>query len=303
VTGLAPAAQATDEEQVAAALRAAGLEPEFVEQLLRLRLALREHRYAPEQSQQAADIVSRWEALRAELAGGGRRRRVPHGLLGLLLLALLGAAAAAQGNSAEALYESGDLGAARAAFAARAAAQPDIAAHWYNLGATDYRLGAPTTASAEWVRALRRAPRSGTIRQALQLTPPPDPVSAGRLWTAWVTPAELALAAILVWLAAWTGLLLRPLWATRWYWAGGMALLLGSAALWLQHRYREPVGVVRESVPLRVSPHGRGSVVAMLNAGQAVVMLRGQRGWSLVRDPADRLGWVPDSEVVPVGRE
>ena len=183
---------------------------------------------------------------------------MPHGLLGLLLLALL-AAPPRRRTIPRNRCTSPGTSAPRARRSRPApVAQPDIAAHWYNLGATDYRLGAATTASAEWVRALRLAPRSGTIRQALQLTPPPDPVSAGRLWTAWVTPAELALAAILLWLAAWTGLLLRPLRATRWSWAGGVALLLGSAALWLQHRYREPVGVVRQSVPLRVSPHGRG---------------------------------------------
>ena len=42
-----------------------------------------------------------------------------------------------------------------AAFAARADAQPLVAAHWYNLGAADYRLGAAVQASAEWHRALR----------------------------------------------------------------------------------------------------------------------------------------------------
>jgi tetratricopeptide (TPR) repeat protein len=266
-------------------------------------VVLREHRYAPAQSREAADIVTRWEALRTQLAAGGRRRRVPHGLLGLLLLAVLAGTARAQSSSAESMYEAGDLTAARAAFAARTAAQPEIAAHWYNLGATDYRLGSATTASAEWWRALRLAPRSGTIRQALQLTPPPDPVSAERLWTAFVTPSELALAALLLWFVAWAGLLARPARATRWAWVGSAALLMGCAAAWLQHRYREPVAVVRETVPLRVSPHGRGSVVATLNAGQAVLALRGQRGWTLVRDPADRLGWVPDSAVVAVGPE
>jgi tetratricopeptide (TPR) repeat protein len=303
VTGLAPAALLAGDGQLAAALRAAGLEPEFVERLLELRAELRQQRYAPEQAEQTADIVSRWEALRAQLAGGGRRRRVSHGLLGLLLVAVLARPANAQGTSAESLYEAGDLGSARAAFAARAEAQPDIAAHWYNLGATDYRLGSATAANAEWLHALRLDPRSGTIRQALQLTPAPDPVSAARLWTAPFTPSEMALLALLLWLLAWTGLIARPIHAIRWGWIGGVALVLGGTALWLQHRYSEPVAVVRQTVPLRVSPHGRGSAVATLNAGQAVMTLREQRGWKLVRDPADRLGWVPDSAVVPVGPE
>jgi len=303
VGGLAPSAESAGEEQVASALRAAGLEPDLVERLLGLRVMLREHRYAPEQTREAAAIVTEWETLRARLAGGGRRRRVPHGLLGACLLLAASGSAWAQGNAAESLYESGDLVAARAAFAARAAAQPDIAAHWYNLGAADYRLGSATTASAEWWRALRLDPRSGTIRQALQLTPPPDPVSAGRLWTAWVSPSELLLLGLGLWLLAWAGLIARPAHATRWAWLGAAGLLLGSSGFWLQYRYSEPVAVVREPIPLRVSPHGRGSVVATLNAGQAVLTLRGQRGWKLVRDPSDRLGWIPDSAVVAVGPE
>src|SRR2546421_10663759 len=40
---------------------------------------------------------------------------------------------------AEALYDIGALRAAADSFAARAAARPGVAAHWYNLGATLYR--------------------------------------------------------------------------------------------------------------------------------------------------------------------
>src|SRR2546422_3929654 len=42
----------------------------------------------------------------------------------------------AQGPSAEALYAAGALRAAADSFAARAAAEPRTAAHWYNVGAT-----------------------------------------------------------------------------------------------------------------------------------------------------------------------
>jgi tetratricopeptide (TPR) repeat protein len=305
VTGLAPAAVVTgDDPDLSAALRAAGLESDTVRQLLELRAMLRERRYAPSQAGQDEQIVARWEALRGQLAGGSRRRRVSHGLLSAFLLCLLVAGgAAAQERDAEALYESGALTAARAAFAARTEAQPGIAAHWYNLGATDYRLGDPVQASAEWHRALRLAPRNGSVRQALQLTPPPDPVSASRLWTAPVTPSELALAALLLWLAAWAGIFLRPARTRQWAWLGVLALLLGGLTLWLNHRYAQPVELVLHAVPLRVSPHGRGSAVAALDEGQALFRLRSQRGWHLVQDPAGRLGWVPGDAVVPVDPE
>ncbi len=305
VTGLAPAAIVTgDDTDLSAALRAAGLDPETVQQLLTLRAMLRERRYAPTQDGRDDDIVARWEALRVQLAGGGRRRRVSHGLLSsVILLVSLAGGVLAQDRSAEALYESGALGAARAAFAARAEAQPRVAAHWYNLGATDYRLGAPIEASAEWHRALRLAPRNPSVRQALHLTPSPDPVSASRLWTAYVTPSELAVVALLCWLLAWCGVLLRPAYAQRWMWLGSLAILLGAATLWLVNRYAQPVDLVLAPVPLRVSPHGRGSAVAALDAGQALLRLQSQRGWHLVRDPSGRLGWVPADAVVPIDPE
>jgi tetratricopeptide (TPR) repeat protein len=305
VTGLAPAAIVTgDEYDLSAALRAAGLEGETVQQLLELRGMLRARRYAPAHEGQDEQIVAQWEMLRAKLAGGGRRRRVSHGLLSsLLVIVLLSGIATAQEESAESLYESGALAAARAAFAARAESQPLIAAHWYNLGAADYRLGEPVLASAEWHRALRLAPRSGSVRQALQLTPPSDPVSATRLWTAPFTPAELALAAVLLWLIAWGGFLLRPGLLRRWAWVGAAALLFGGLTLWLNDRYAQPVDLVLEAVPLRVSPHGRGSAVAALDEGQALLRLQSQRGWHLVQDPSGRLGWVPSAAVVPVDPE
>lgn len=302
VTGLAPAAIVTgNDSDLSAALRAAGLEQGTVLALLELRGMLRALRYAPSQEGQDEDIVARWQAIRSELVGGGRRRRVSHGLLtSLLLLHLLAGAAAAQERSAEGLYESGALAAARAAFAARAEAEPLIPAHWYNLGAADYRLGEPVLASAEWHRALRLAPRNGTVRQALQLTPPPDPVSASRLWTAPVTPAELALVALLLWLITWVGVFFRPAFLRRWAWIGAAALLFAGVTVWLSYRYARPVDLVLQAVPLRVSPHGRGSAVAALDEGQALLRLQSQRGWHLAQDPSGRLGWVPGDAVVPI---
>ena len=96
------------------------------------------------------------------------------------------------------------------------------------------------------------------------------------------------------------GYLVRPAVAAKWAWLGAAALLLGAGTIWLEHRYREPVDLVLESVPLRVSPHGRGSALAALDEGQALIRLRSQRGWNLVRDPSGRLGWVPAQSVASV---
>lgn len=304
VTGLAPSVVASgDRSDLSAALRAAGLEPATVTELLSLREVLRQRRYAPSQEGEDEAIVARWEQLRAGLAGGGRRRRVPHGLLAGVLLAVVTLPAALRAQSAEADYEAGALDAARAAFATRAAAQPDIAAHWYNLGATDFRLGDPALATAEWTRALRLAPRSATIRTALHLTPPTDPITARRLWTAPVAPSELVALGGLLWLLGWAGFLLRPARRARWAWLGAAGLLLLASGWGLAAWYARPVAVVRGSVPLRVSPHGRGSALANLDEGQAVLREGVRHEWWLVRDPSGRLGWLPAAAVVPVNPE
>src|SRR5205814_869385 len=87
------------------------------------------------------------------------------------------------------------LRAAADSFAARAAAEPQIAAHWYDLGATLYRAGADGKATAAWTLAARLAPRNALVRRARRLLPPPDAASESLLAVGPATPAEGWLAA------------------------------------------------------------------------------------------------------------
>src|SRR2546422_8217752 len=137
-----------------------------------------------------------------------RSRRQLLVALGLLGLVTPGAVVA-QGPSAEALYEVGALRAAADSFAARAAAQPRVAAHWYNLGATLYRAGADGKAMAAWTLAARLAPRAPLVRRARQFLPPPDAASDPLLATGIATPAEWALAAAAGWVVLWLAVLSR----------------------------------------------------------------------------------------------
>jgi tetratricopeptide (TPR) repeat protein len=285
------------------ALRAAGLDLETATRMVTLRRRLRDLRYAPNIEVDAAPALEEWEVLRDALAAGShRRRRTKHGLVAGLSILVLSAPAAGAQTSAEAYYRQGSLQAAASAFAIRAEAQPEIAAHWYNLGAAQFRLGMAGDASAAWQRALRLEPRNGTVRRALTMTPPPDPVSASRLWIPLVAPEELALLAAVLWLAAWAGVATRPRRWRAWAWLGTLALGIGGAAWWLEARFVAPVAVVRSAAAFRVSPHERGSVVTELHAGQALVPIRTLHGWLMARDPGDRLGWVRGDAVTIVSR-
>src|SRR5216117_892129 len=150
----------------------------------------------------AAEVGQVLRVLGAEPGAGGdgeapRRRRAVT-TLGLAALLLPGLARA-QAPSAEALYEAGALRAAADSFAARAAAEPQVAAHWYDLGATLYRAGADGKATAAWTLAARLAPRNGVVRRARRLLPPPDAASESLLAVGPATPAEWWLAATLAW--------------------------------------------------------------------------------------------------------
>src|SRR5207245_9683165 len=117
--------------------------------------------------------------------------------------------AAAQTMSAEALYDAGALRAAADSFAARAAAEPRVPAHWYDLGATWYRAGADGKATAAWARAARLAPRDLLVRRARELLPAPDAASEALLTMGLATPGEWALGAGLCWVAMWIAVAAR----------------------------------------------------------------------------------------------
>ena len=109
---------------------------------------------------------------------------------------------AAQNPAPEQLYESGALRAAAEGFSRRAAAEPAVAGHWYNLGATYYRLGAPGRAEAAWLRA-RRLDSARGIRAARPRAHAARRTLASSRWT-WsppVTPEELLLVGAIGWIA------------------------------------------------------------------------------------------------------
>jgi tetratricopeptide (TPR) repeat protein len=206
----------------------------------------------------------------------------------------------AQAPPPEELYQSGALRAAAVGFERRTELEPASAAHWYNLGATHYRLGDRGDAMAAWLRARRLAPRDPTILRALRLTPSPDATSARWTWSAPATPDELIVVAAIGWLLGWGGWMLRPQYRARWMVLLIVAAMFGLSSLGVAAWYRRPIAIVLDQIPLRLSPHGRAPAVAPLEAGSAVRVLRQQRGWVLVRGSQSTEGWLPSDDIAAI---
>jgi hypothetical protein len=301
---------ATDAE-LRLALDLAGLPAGVAAETVLLRDRLRVARYGA-MGVEDPGLVREIDALVGQLGQGARqrnRRRVVAGTAGAasLLLALLAPglvafALAVQRDDATLRYEAGDLPGAAEAFAARAAREPGAAMHWYNLGAAKYRMGEDAEAAAAWRVALRLEPRAGDLHRALRLVPPAGAASARELWTAPVTPDELLLAGVLLWVLGWAvarlvkGVRLRRL--------GWVIVLLGgtclAASLGLRRWYDRPLVLVRATGPARVSPVGLAREVARLEAGAALERRQTERGFALVATRRGPVGWFPEGALVPV---
>jgi len=300
-----PDARARDGDGLARALRAAGVESAVADHVMRLRDRLRAARYGPrglgDAAELGAELAQVLRVLGAEPAG--RRRRVAWrggGTAALVALAVLARPLSAQEPSAEALYQAGALRAAADSFAARAAAQPRVPAHWYDLGATLYRAGADGKALAAWARAGRLAPRDRLMVRAHELLPTPDAASDPLLAAGVATPAEWALAAAALWLALWSAVIAR---ARRSAVVGLAALgLVAGGLAWREAARRaRPLAIVVDSgTPVRVAPYGAASPATALQAGAALLVIRRYGAWLEVWRADGVRGWVLASEVVPL---
>ncbi len=306
VRALAPDPDRRFGPALAAAVRAAGADADLAARVTAVRERLLARRYGAEglRPEDAALAAEAQEVVR-RLGGSLRGWRRPGAGAVLGLLALMSAGpltrTPAQSPPPEQLYRSGALRAAADGFALRAAAEPAVAAHWYNLGAAYYRLGQPARAEAAWLRARRLAPRLPAVRRALELTPPADVASSRWTWSPPVTPDELLLLGALGWIAGWIGWVARPRVRERWLVLLVFAGAATAGGLALRAWYRRPLGIVLDDATLRLSPHGQAPALGPVAGGSAVRVTGHAGGWVLVRAAGRRQGWVPDAAVALVG--
>jgi tetratricopeptide (TPR) repeat protein len=302
VRSLAPDPQRRFGPALASAVRAAGADAELAGRVTAVRERLLARRYGPPApAAEDARLAAEAHEVVRRLGGSLRGWRGRGAAVLLVLAGVAPSALRGQSPAPEQLYERGALHAAADAFARRAADEPAVAAHWYNLGATYYRLGERGRAEAAWLRARRLDPRAGSVRRALELTPPADVASARWVWSPPVTPEELLLAGALGWIAGWLGWVLRPRARERWL----VLLVFAGAAvvggLGLRVWYRRPLAIVLDDATLRLSPHGRAPALAPVEAGTAVRLVQDVPGWVLVRSAGGREGWLTDAAVAAIG--
>jgi hypothetical protein len=301
VRGLVPDPDHRSRTGLAAAVRAAGADVETASRLAAVREQLLARRYGPlGVTGEDETLVTEVEELVHRLGDSLRGWRSRGAVIVLLIGLVTGRVAGQAPPPPEGLYEAGALRAAAEGFTRRVEQEPAVAAHWYDLGAAYYRLGAKGRATAAWVRARRLAPREATIVRALRLTPAPDATSARWTWSPPVTPEELILLGVAGWLVGWIGWVKRPRLRDRWLivlvFAGASALAGFGLRLW----YQRPIAIVLDQTTLRLSPHGRAPALEPLEAGGAVRILRRERGWVMVRSGESKEGWVAADAIAEI---
>lgn len=280
-------------EKLESALRAVGVDSDTARQAVTTRDRVRAARYGPVTDLDRKALLADARTLVDRLAPARAADRTRRTINAALLLASLAIPSqlAAQALPPEQLYQRGALGAAASAFEQRARLQPDVPAHWFNLGASRFRMGAAGAALAAWSRAERLAPRDGAVRRALRLVPVPESRSARALWVPPVTPQELLVVAGVFWIAGWTGYALTR--RNRWLVAVVAGLLAAGGAEGLTLWYQRPLGIVTVENSLSISPHELAPSVAPVQIGSVVTVLQRDRGWAMVRAMGGKVGWLP----------
>ena len=295
---LAPHTESLSGAGLADALRAARVDASLAAHAARVRERLRQARYGPEGGTDADELAAEVQEVLKALSGGQASAVASRVVATVIILAFAGAVSVVA-QTAEQLYEAGAVRIAADSFAARAAHQPSVAAHWYNLGSAFDYLGDPARAQAAWMRAARLAPRERVIRRALEAHPSPDRASDRLTWVSSVTPVEAFLGAALCWIFAWV------LWGMRARTRYGVGLLVVAAALvvyggYVGRRYGEPIAlVVHSQTPLREAPYGSARARVELDETAAVRIEQEWGVWRLVTH-GDAQGWLLASEVTEI---
>lgn len=267
-----------------------------------------------------SDLAARAEQLYREIDSESRRFREPRSRGGAVLGAILVLAVAAGAHAAVAgsdaaryargvdAYHRGQYALAARDFASVAERVPRAADAWANLGTASYAAGDTGRAVAGWERALRLEPRASDVRERLDVAGPGTVVGLASVPS--ISPAPLAVVAIIVWVAAWLALawlISRRSKGTDIalaFTALGAAVALGAAAATLDARLaaRDLVVGARES-RLRILPALASESHASLHAGDVARITDRDGPWLHLSLGGGRSGWTDSASVYPIHRD
>lgn len=217
-------------------------------------------------------------------------------------------------QSANAAFAEGRFDDARATFARLADGGAASPAVLYNLGNAAFRAGKPGEAILAYERALLAAPRDQDVHANLRQVrkaaglDQPERGPWTRLAQTVTTDAWAWLASIGVWLGCLALLARRVVTAEpaarslrsalAAAGATGFAIVLVAAAACATRLGERDRGVVLDGDPkLRVAPYASASVSSELLPGEIVRIERTHEGFTLVRSPGGRSGWIADGAV------
>ena len=299
---LVPRLNELEGERLESALCSVGVESDIARQAVALHDHLRRFRYGPTKGVAKSEVLAEAALLLPRLKGPGKADRIRRSISAVtpvVLLVVVAARAGAQTLTPEQMYDRGALAQAAEGFESRARLEPDASAHWFNLGAAEFRMGAAGPALAAWTRAKRLAPRDPAIRRALALVPTPDSRSARALWSPPVTPEELWIGAALLWVVGWMGFALSR-GRQRWAVVVTAALITGAGAGALTRWYQRPLAVVTAEHSMALSPHELAPAVLPVQVGSVVSLISRTGNWAMVRASNGQVGWLPLEVVEPL---
>lgn len=221
-----------------------------------------------------------------------------------LALALVCSTTASEFEDASRLYEQGQFAEAKQRYeelVARGEWTPNV---FYNLGNTDYRLGANGRAMLDYERALALDPAHPEAQRNLNLLRE----QAGsrvmpqrwydRLFLPWRVDAFALICAVAGWIAVFCFTLLLVSRTRRPSLGGGGILALfialyGGAGGWLSAQKQALAIITNKEAVARLAPADQSDIATTLPAGSQVRVLTERGNWVYCDLPGEGLGWLP----------
>jgi tetratricopeptide (TPR) repeat protein len=179
---------------------------------------------------------------------------------------------------------------------------------YYNLGNAHFRLNHLGQAILHFERARLLIPRDADLNFNLDyvhdqtqdaLAEPKSFITATFFWLDTLTLGEVSWSFAILNLLFWTVLLVRCFRRSEWTYYASLILvvlwIIAGASFGLKYfqvKNDDRAVILDKEVKVLAGPHGQDTVLFKLHEGAMVHMERSEGGWSLIRLPDEKRGWV-----------